>query len=140
VGQALESGGALFGVWYFKGCGLSTCLPPTSSTSVSPCRTSLALRTPGATPYGFQGADFAFTNGQPAFFQQLPQSFELLTKQLLTLAIFCAMVFTVAQKGAPPFVRYLSIFPLHFGLRERRLPRSGRGALRALCVNSGFFF
>ncbi len=50
------------------------------------------------------------------------------------------MVFTVAQKGAPPFVRYLSIFPLHFGLRERRLPRSGQGALRALCVNSGFFF
>jgi hypothetical protein len=26
VGQAFESGGAPFGVWFFKGCGLSVCL------------------------------------------------------------------------------------------------------------------
>ncbi len=30
VGQAFELGGARFGVWFFKGCDLSACLPLTS--------------------------------------------------------------------------------------------------------------
>ena len=41
--------------------------------------------------------------------------------------------FTLAEKGAPPFVRYLPIFPLSFRLRELC-------GFCALCVNSGSFF
>ena len=41
--------------------------------------------------------------------------------------------FTLAEKGAPPFVRYLPIFPLSFRLRELC-------GFCALCVNSVSFF
>ena len=68
---------------------------------------------PSAALHGFRCAIFRSMDQQTLSLQHLPRSFELLTKYLLTLATFCVIVFlafTVAEKGAPCFVRYVFIF------------------------------
>src|SRR6266850_1887935 len=67
----------------------------------------------GCRTYGFQGAVFASTDRQTASFQQFPSPFELPTKYTLTASTFRVILplsFSAAEKGAPPFVRYPSIF------------------------------
>ena len=93
-----------------------------------------------------QGAVFASMGRQTPSLQHFPRSFELLTKQLFTLATFCATVFlsfTVAEKGAPPFVRYFSIFPPDHSRIAAHSLRSRLCELVdlwGLCVNSVSLF
>jgi hypothetical protein len=52
------------------------------------------------------------------------------------------LAFAVAEKGAPPFVRYFSIFPHHsrMAAHSRRSRLCELGELGGLCVNSVSFF